>query len=488
MRLSFRTLLRRLPGVDPGAYSLRLHLLLWLLLPQLVLWLAAALVTYSVAQRYADEAVDRQLHQASRALARQIKPLDSGLLVDFPRAAKDIIEHDPDERVFYMVSSPPGDFILGNHRLPRPPSADLLGEHPTFYDGYVNEPSGPVAVRVAAIVQNWGEPQRPQRMMVQVAKSRVGRAEVARRIVVDTAFPLTGLVLLMSTLVWIGIRSGLAPLTRLRDAVSGRRANDLAPIRLESAPQEVRALAAALNTLLAATHENMVVQRRFIGDAAHQLRTPLAGLKSQTELALRAATDPEQRRRLQLVLESATRSAHLVTQLLTLARAEPESSLAQGRSRIDVWRMACDVTAEWVPKALEAGVDLGLAEREVEPGHEGDEPAPHWVIGNPLLLREALVNLIDNAIRYGGSGTEVTVDVCRQGADVQVSVVDDGRGMDAAFLPRAFERFARGETTGSGCGLGLAIVKEIVERHGGRVMLQARDPHGLHVALYLPAA
>jgi two-component system, OmpR family, sensor histidine kinase TctE len=481
-------LLRRLPTVSPAGRSLRRHLLAWLLLPQLVLWLAATAVTYNVAVRYADRANDHGLYLSSRALARQVKPIDSGLFVDFPRAAKDIIEADPDDRVYYMVSSPPGEFILGNHKLPPPNAADALHpDRPTFYDGQVDIPGGTtVQVRVAAILLDYGEPSLQRRMLVQVAKSRVSREALARSILIDTLLPLSVLVLAMSALVWAGVRTGLAPLARLREAVSGRGPNDLAPIELQSAPEEVRDLAVAVNTLLAAVHASVVEQRRFISDAAHQLRTPLAGLKSQSELALKETTDPALRARLERVRESATRSAHLVTQLLTLARAEPESLATLGRSRFDLRRLVQDLTAEMVPRALGEGIDLGLDGGDTP----DDTPLPPLTLeGNALLIRESIVNLIDNAIRYAGRGTEITVRVRPDPhlpEMVLVEVEDTGPGLPLALHEQVFDRFFRGTNEGRGCGLGLAIVKEIVERHHGRVRLGSLQPHGLRVQVRLP--
>ncbi|WP_293999561.1 sensor histidine kinase [Sphaerotilus sp.] len=482
-------LIQRLPAVSPVGRSLRRHLLTWLLLPQLVLWLAAAAVTYNVAVRYADRANDHGLYLSSRALARQVKPIDSGLFVDFPRAAKDIIEADPDDRVYYMVSSPPGEFILGNHKLPPPSAADALyPDRPTFYDGQVDTPGGgSVQVRVAAILLDYGEPSLQRRMLVQVAKSRVSREALARSILIDTVLPLSVLVLAMSALVWAGVRTGLAPLARLREAVSGRGPNDLAPIELQSAPEEVRDLAVAVNTLLAAVHASVVEQRRFISDAAHQLRTPLAGLKSQSELALKEATDPALRARLERVRESAARSAHLVTQLLTLARAEPESLATLGRSRFDLRRLVQDLAAEMVPRALGEGIDLGLDGGDAP--DDAPRPPPLTIEGNALLIREAIVNLIDNAIRYAGRGTEITVRV-RPDPDqpdmALVEVDDTGPGLPVALHEQVFDRFFRGTNEGRGCGLGLAIVKEIVERHRGRVRLQSLQPHGLRVQVRLP--
>jgi two-component system sensor histidine kinase TctE len=475
----FKLWLRRVPGVTPGTRSLRRHLLVWLLLPQLVLWSAAAVVTYNVAVRYANQAIDANLHTASKALARQVKPIGNGLFIDFPRAAQDIIEADPDDRVFYMVSTPPGQFILGNHKLPPPPpmAAPQLGR-PYFYDGAMSERASQVAVRVAALYLSYGEPDTPQQMLVQIARSRASREQIAGQILVDMALPLSVLVALMSMIVWAGIRAGLAPLARMRALVQDRAPNDLAPIRLDAAPEEVHVLAKAINTLLAKVHESVSGQRRFISDAAHQLRTPLAGLKSQTELALQASVDPELRARLQRVHESATRSAHLVSQLLMLARAEPESAAALARTRFDLRRLASDLTAEMVPRARASGVDLGM--------DEDPDQRSLQVAGNPLLLREALANLIDNAIRYAGNGSIVTLRARHLAGAAVLEVEDNGPGIAPADRERVFERFARATHQGDGCGLGLAIVKEIVERHAGSVMLEGAAPRGLRATVRLP--
>jgi two-component system sensor histidine kinase TctE len=309
-------------------------------------------------------------------------------------------------------------------------------------------------------------------------------------LLVDTALPLSLLVLAMSALVWAGVRTGLAPLARLREAVSGRGPDDLAPIELESAPEEVRDLAAAVNTLLAAVRDSVAAQQRFIGDAAHQLRTPLAGLKAQTELALKETTDPALQARLRRVHESATRSAHLINQLMTLARAEPESVAQIGRSRFDLRRLVQELTAELVPRALAEGADLGMDEPESDT--EGEEPPALAIDGNALLIREAIANLIDNAIRYAGRHAEITVrvreDSARRRAIVEVD--DTGPGIPEALHGAIFERFFRGTQEGRGCGLGLAIVREIVERHHGRVQVARLHPQGtrMSVSLPLPAA
>lgn len=459
--------------------SLQRKLFLWLLVPQLVLWAAAALFTYKLAERYATEAVDASLLQATRALARQIKPMGHGLLIDLPRAAQDVLEADPEDKLLYTVSSPPGQFILGNRNLPDPPPATPTRPgQPWVYDGELPGQDGRPAqsLRVAVLTLNVGESAATP-MRVQVARSSANRQELTRRLLIDTVLPLSLLMLGLSVLVWAGIRAGLAPISRLRKAVEGRAPGDLRPIQLDTAPTELRSLARAINELLEAVQRTVQGQRRFIADAAHQLRTPLAGLKGQTELALADAEGPAQRERLLRVVEGATRSAHLVGQLLSLARAEPEAGGAQTFQALDLAKLARDTTAEWVPRALAAGIDLGLDETS------SDEAL---VRGHPTLLREALTNLIDNALHYAGRGAEVTVRVERAGDQVRLTVSDTGPGLPAHWHEKVLERFVRATHEGGGCGLGLAIVKEIAERHGGTVTVGGQAPQGLVVSLGLP--
>jgi two-component system sensor histidine kinase TctE len=476
--------------------SLARQLLLWLLLPQLVLWMAGGVATYRFAAGYANQAIDASLLQASRSLARQLKPIGNGLLIDFPRAAQDVLEADPADKLLYMVSSPPGQFILGNQSLPAPvlPTQDAAPVEPAlntpyFYDGTMpmegraalNATTGQPLRLVALYLRFGDEVNAPQTMLVQVARSSANREELAQRILVDMLLPMSSLVLLMTLIVWLGIRAGLSPLARLRQQVEGRAPTDLAPLQLASAPRELWSLATAINTLLAAVQNTVATQKRFIGDAAHQLRTPLAGLKSQTEIALQSTSDPELRARLQRVHDSATRSAHLVNQLLTLARAEPESVMAQDRKRFDLQRLAQTLTAEWVPRALRAQIDLGL---------DDSATVPVWIEANELLVRESLTNLIDNALHYAGAGSQVTVRVMADWASATpqalLQVSDTGPGLSPADRERVFGRFVRASDVGQGCGLGLAIVKEIVERHHGEVQLDAVQPHGLCVSIRLP--
>jgi two-component system, OmpR family, sensor histidine kinase TctE len=474
-----------------GGLRLSRQLLLWVMVPQVVLWLAGGLAAYVLAASYVDQALDNGLLQSSRSLARQLKPLGNGLMVDFPRAAQTVIEADPQDRQYYMVSSPPGQFVLGNRTLPPPPEhiAHMpKPDVPYFYDGQMpieggkEEPTQRVRAVALYLVLDGEINAEPQQVLVQLARSNNTREQLVQRILVDMLLPLSTLVLLMTFIVWWGIRRGLAPIKALTEQVEGRAPSNLAPLQLDRAPQELHSLAGALNTLLDDAKHHLEVQKRFIGDAAHQLRTPMAGLKSQTELALAETHDPALHKRLAHVHESATRCAHLVTQLLTLARAAPEAAPAHLQT-LDLPGFLQDIVSEWVPKALRSGVDLGWDESSAQAAQ---------VLAEPTLLREALANVIDNAIRYAGAGAEVTVGLNLEkdgGAGfAQIWVQDNGPGIAPSDLTRVFERFYRGTESGTGCGLGLAIVRDIVQRHGGSVSLQAHQPQGLVVQMRLPLA
>lgn len=452
--------------------SLKRQLLLWLLLPQLVLFLVGGALAYRMALNYTEKAIDQSLTQSVRSLARQVKPIGSGLLIDFPRAAQDIIEQDPEDRVSYMVSSPPGSFLLGNGQLPGPAEEAPPPTHEALlYNARVDGKP----MRVALIEVDYGDAGAPQRMRVQVAKSLAVQQRLTTELIADMLAPLLLLGIVLSVLVYGGISRGLQPLTRLQAQLGDRRKqalSDVSPIEMAEAPQEVHALASAVNHLLSAVRRSLGQEKRFLNDAAHQLRTPLAGLISQTELAL-AENDPQAlRARLTKVLSGAQRSAHLVQQLLSLARNEVEVKLQP----LDVASLAREVARDWTPRALKAGIDLGY------------EGVDHLMLaGEAFLLREALNNLIDNALRYAGAGSEVTLRVREQGPQVVLEVADNGPGLSAQDFPHVFERFWRASDVPGGCGLGLAIVAEIAQRHGGHAQVLAAQPRGLRVQLCLPA-
>jgi two-component system sensor histidine kinase TctE len=368
-----------------------------------------------------------------------------------------------------MVSSPPGSFLLGNGKLPGPPNELLIVDDvPTLYEIALDGKP----MRVASMELSFGDGPEVQRMRVQVAKSLAVQEAIASELVRDVLSPLLVLGAVLSFLMYAGIRRGLAPLERLEAQLANRNAASLSPIELTQAPQEVHSLAHALNQLLATVRRSLTQEKRFLNDAAHQLRTPLAGLISQTELALRETEPQALHERLQKVHVGAQRSAHLVHQLLSLARTETEVTL----HRVDIAALAREVAREWTPKAVAAGIDLGF---------EGEDHLQ--VSGDKLLLREALNNLIDNALRYCPRNSSVTLRVRSPSNQVcWVEVEDTGSGVKESNLPKLFERFWRASELPGGCGLGLAIVAEIAQRHAGSAHAIPTHPHGLTIRLELP--
>ncbi|MGM9427006.1 sensor histidine kinase [Hydrogenophaga sp. MI9] len=446
--------------------SLRRQLLLWLLLPQLVLWAGGGLLAYRIALSYAEKGIDQSLTQSVRALARQVKPIGSGLLIDFPRAAQDVLEQDPKDRISYMVSSPPGQFLLGNQKLPQPPAGTVGTEDPLLYASEIDGKP----LRIVALDVNYGETDAPQTLRVQVGKSLAVQQRIARELIADMLAPLLAAGVLLSLAVYGGIQRGLTPLTRLTAQLENRSVNALSPIGMTQAPNEVHALVQAINGLLDEVARNVHQEKRFINDAAHQLRTPLAGLISQVELAQRENSDPVLGARLTKVLTGAERSAHLVHQLLTLARTETTAR----REPLDLAALAREVAREWTPRAVAAGVDLGF---------EGEQH--RTVQGDALQLREAMANLIDNALRYTPRGSAVTLKVEAEGDTTRLLVEDNGPGLSEADMAHVFQRFWRASELPGGCGLGLAIVREIAHRHGGEASAENLRPHGLQITLQL---
>ncbi len=462
--------MRQVPGV-----SLQRKLLLWLLLPHLVLWLFGGVLAWRLALHNGEKGIDQALTQSVRALARQIKPIGDGLLVDFPKAAQDILEQDPADRITYMVSSPPGRFLLGNTQLPQPPAMDVPVGETFLYHAQVDDKP----VRVALLDVDYGTPQSRQRLRVQVAQSLTVRERIARELLAQLLIPMGLIGLALGALVYAGVARGLQPLKRLQAQIDeagalsqGGTNAPLPPIELTSAPQEVQSLASTINRLLDTVARGQQKEKRFLNDAAHQLRTPLAGLIGQTELALHESHEPAVQARLQKVLAAAQRSAHLVHQLLQLARSESNVELQS----INLAALARDVAREWAARALVQGMDLG---------YEGNDQLE--VLGQPLLLREALNNLIDNALHYAGRGATITVRVSTTPDRWAVlAVEDDGPGVPPAHLAEMFARFWRGSDKAGGCGLGLSIVEGIALLHGGQTVAEPVMPHGLRVGLKIP--
>jgi len=445
-----------------GAKTLRRQLIAWLAGPLFILWSVSTLIDYDIAKRFVNLAYDRALLEAALDIGRQIRIINDRIYVDLPEVALQILQTRETGSLYYLVTGPTDEFISGEPDLPRPP--DEATETATDRVRYYDEEFRGFEIRAVALRAPVEPGTGRGAVQIQVAERVTARDEFARQIILRMVLPQAILILLAGLAVWYGVGRGLAPLSTLRREIESRSHRDLSALSVEQAPQEVRPLINAMNGLLARLGTAISAQQRFIADAAHQLRTPIAGLKTQTELALRQSQLGQVDETLRQLRTAAEHSARLVNQLLSLARAEPGAKPGQAVERLDLARLARDATTEWVPRALARHIDLG---------YDGEEGAA-WIGGDAFLVRDMLGNLLDNAIRYTQQGGQVTVRVTAGTNAVVLSVEDNGPGIPEQERERVFERFYRVLGTGTeGCGLGLSIVREIALSHRAEVTLAA---------------
>ena len=431
--------------------SLRRHLTYWLLGPLLLLVAAGTFVSYRIALSAANKAYDSSLLDPVLAIASHLKRNGTRLELDLPSIAIEALRIDTEDRVYYSVLGAGGEeLIAGTARLPAPPERLTPGEH-IYYDATLEGERVRVAAR-AVTVDNGGT------AIVQVAETLIKRDKLVLELLVASAVPQVLIAIAAVTLLWFGIGLGLRPLHRLRDEIVARSPRDLRPFSERDKPQEVRSLVDALNQLLSRLNAAIASQQRFIANAAHQLRTPLAGLKTHAELARRERSTSELKPLLDMIAGETQRTGHLVNQLLTLARAEPGET--PSGQPVNLHEIVGRDVRDWVQRALGKNIDLGF---ELEDA---------WTLGEPLLLRELAANLLDNALAYTQAGGSVTLRTAVRNGESVLEVEDDGPGIPEGEREKVFERFYRvAATGGEGCGLGLSIVSEIAGRHNARVDL-----------------
>jgi two-component system, OmpR family, sensor histidine kinase TctE len=440
----------------------------WMLAPLLLLWPMSIAVTYLVAKSIANGPFDRALETDAYVLARHIQPVNGVAELSLPAAASELIGADNIDRTFYQVLGSRGELVAGDRDMPLPHEDD---RPPPGLVEFRDDTLHGIDIRVAYTTVAPPQGGRAQPVLVQVAETLDKRRQLANDIIKGVILPQFVILPLAIVLVWFGLSRGLAPLHALQSNIRMRRPDDLSPLEARRAPPEIEPLVTSFNDLLTRLEQNMELQKRFIADAAHQMKTPLAGLRTQAELALRQDASPEVHRSLEQIATSSEHAARLVTQLLALARAENRMS-GQIFTPVDVDEVARHAVRDWVQPALAKQMDLGY---EGPRGADDEEnSATVEVDGNPVMLREMLSNLIDNAIRYTPPGGRITVRVRPEPAArlVHLEVEDTGLGIPAAERERVIERFYRilGRE-GDGSGLGLAIVREITTMHGGTLAI-----------------
>jgi two-component system sensor histidine kinase TctE len=435
--------------------SLRRDLLIRLMGPLVAVVLVAGASAWGLAQHFSQTVLDQWLYDSAITLAKQVRFVAGRAQLDIPGPAIEMFEEDVADRVYYDVSTSSGKRIFSNAILPAPPAEPGDMQQPVYYDAAVRG----MAVRAIALnVPGAGS----DAVLVKVAETRRKRDTLANEVLVATLAIVAVLVATSITLIGAGIGRSLASLEPIVRRVRGGRRGFSALPQGPDVPTEVLPLVSAINELLKEVSDEHASRQRFVADAAHQLRTPLASLRVQLDRALREEDPVLHHQALADAANVLSRTGHLIHRLLTLARVDQDTEEGAAMEQVDLDRMARDEVEAWIDRALERGVDLGY------------EPPGHAVVvpGRETLLREALSNLIDNALSYGAAGRQVTVGV--RGEPRQIFVEDRGPGIPEAERERVRDRFYRiPGTPGDGCGLGLAIVDEIAKRHGARFTLEA---------------
>ena len=450
------------------AGSLRVNLLRLLIPPVALILAVGSIAAYYLSIDPAADAYDQSLINTAIALAERIRIQDGRPVFDLPSAAEAVVRTDKYDKVYFVVRDPQGRVIAGDQDLPPPPPGLRADEGVMAYDA---ESHGR-RLRVTALLVPCGAAT----CSVNVAETTLKRERLTRDILIGSVLPQALLAVLTLALVWYGVTRGLAPLARLSDEIRERSPRDLRPINEAGAPAEAKPLLAALNQLFRQVDEANRNQQRFLANAAHQLRTPLAGLQAHTELAMAQPVPDACRGELEYVHSATIRTARLANQLLALARAEPGGNRPSEFTQVELRQVVEECADEWVHRSLAKDVDLGF------------DLAPGSVSGDAFLLRELLVNLIGNAVEYTQPGGRVTVRTGRTQDGPFLEVEDDGPGIPAPERERVLERFYRlPGTSGTGSGLGLAIVREIALAHAARVEIgDGQGGRGCCVRLIFP--
>ncbi len=450
--------------------TLRQKLLRWVMFPMVVLLILNIALIYRLGHQSADRRHDRFLNDVSKILLDQLRTNQGRVEFNIHSGALNMLIADKKDQVYFSLRDGRQAFQFGNANLPLPTRNP--GETPVYYQAnYAGQP-----VRMMAAIMPEGDVASGH-VLVLVGKTLVLHDERAQEWMWRVLPAQILLMLFAGGILWWGVGRGLRPLLQLRDEVTRRSSLDLSPLPENNVVAEVRPLIRGFNELMGRLDESLTLKQRFIADAAHQLRTPLTGLKAQAELALRLNDVDEIRHSLQQMRRAADHAAHLANQLLLLAHAEPGAQA--GIKDVELVALAKKATEDWLQNAWQKNIDLGF---------ESVHSECH-LPGNALLIGEMLKNLIDNALRYTQNDGQVTVRVHCDRESVNLEVEDNGPGIADKDRERVFERFYRVLASNQeGCGLGLSIVREIAYRHHGEVhLLSGAGGRGTRMRIRFPS-
>ena len=444
----------------------------WMLTPLLLLWPVSLVLTWLVAQGIAGKPFDRALEYNVGALAQLVTVNHNKAQFILPLPARELLRADDSDTVYYQVLGIGGEYLSGEKNLPLPPEDEKLapGEVRMRDDEFRG-----VGIKVA---YTWVRLDLPNSKpaLVQVAETMDKRSVLATEIVKGVMLPQFVILPLAVLLVWLALVQAIKPLNHLEERIRARSPDDLSPLDAQAVPIEVAPLVSSVNDLLMRLKDSIATQKRFLADAAHQLKTPLAGLRMQADLAQREGANAEDlKQSLRQIGRSSIRATHTVNQLLALARAE-SSGTVMSQQPSNLVKLTMDVIRDCVPRAMDKHIDIG---------YEGAEPgeADVTLMGNPTLLKEMVRNLMDNAINYTPSSMDkpgmITARVLKDPFSkvLVLQVEDSGPGIPASERELVFQPFYRVlGTEADGSGLGLPIVLEIARQHHASITLEDSRP------------
>ncbi|MES2933792.1 MAG: sensor histidine kinase N-terminal domain-containing protein [Pseudomonadota bacterium] len=451
---------------QPIQRSLFGEILDWMLAPLLLLWPMSIAITYLVAKSIANQPFDHALEDSVIVLAQQVKEINGVVITHLPSSARDTLRGDDIDKLYFQVIGPHGEYVDGDRDLPAPKEEDKPQSGAVhFRNDNLHGAEVRVAYSYVDLRRSRAEKEAPReyhQALVQVGETLDKRDQLANEIIKGVILPQFIILPIALALVWLALSRGLSPLAELQQRIRDRRPDDLSPIDSGQVPEEISPLVRSLNDLLARLSQSIQMQKRFIADAAHQMKTPLAGMRMQSELALRQTDQNEIHRSLLQLSKSSESATRLINQLLALARTENLPSEPALLLPLELSELARSTVHDWVQISFVRQLDLGFEQ----------SGQPIMIPGNPIMLRELLNNLIDNALRYTPAHGSVTV---RVRADTEknlayLEVEDTGPGIAQEERSHVFERFYRIlGSNAEGSGLGLAIVREIALQHAAVV-------------------
>ncbi|WP_017777004.1 sensor histidine kinase [Paraburkholderia kururiensis] len=456
--------------------SLRVRLLWWLLLPLALYVFVTAKTEHDNARHTADLVQDNLLVASARMISGEVEWADGALVVDMPPAAIEVFASPYGDQVFYSVRLEDGRLLAG---LPDFPSATGRVADPATEPQWFDATLRGQRVRAVSLVRLMYDNGATRRVQILVGKTTRSRDAMVEAVWRPQLIRQIEMIVLAVALVCIGLTFELRPLMKVKDDVADRDPMQLAPLRVERLHTELRPIVDAINQCIARLGLQVATQRRFIADAAHQLRTPLTLLGTQLQFARqRRSIEPELSEVLAAMHRSNQSMVGLTNKLLLLAQAESADYSQLASQNVDLSALATEVVEELALLAQTREIDLGV-----------ELHGPACVMGHRALLAALVSNLAENAIRYTQRGGHVTVAVNRADGRVVLTVCDNGPGIPAEARSRVFEPFYRAATDTEGTGLGLAIVREIVQAHRGEIELGAGpDGRGVTVTVIFTAA